>query len=40
MPMVWTIATYAVTYSAAASRARVKYAPAVIRLYGWPQERL
>jgi len=34
MPRGWTIVTYAVTYSAAASRARVKYAPAVIRLYG------
>lgn len=34
MPMVWTITTYAVTYSAAASRPHVKYAPAVIRLYG------
>ena len=34
MPMVWTIVTYTVTYSAAASRARAKYAPAVIRLHG------
>jgi len=34
MPMVWTIVTYTVTYSAAAARVRAKYAPAVIRLHG------